>query len=441
MVSAPSLSDLLSSYRADRSKSVTLPMPSQRGHMPPRRVKVAFSAWVRPAPRSTVMAPLAVTEGTLTEYALGGPMCGCPSRLNRIRSMALASVTVPTVERALAPIRSWSTMIAVVSPSSTSTSGRASVGMKPCTKALYVSLISRCDSCAMVLNTSELLPEPETPVNTVSRRLGSSTLTSLRWFTRAPCTRIGSWRSATGSALLIGSPSVPVLTRLLVCHHPVDLEVHPGRGVAVGAALPGAATAPRLGLDGDRHRGARHVRADDRGPYLAVDPVHQPALGPLQLGGVPAGRAELPGVEPAARVAAGLPVVHAPLVGQVAGEVVGEGLVPAGQVAAGHGHPRGAGGRRGPGRRRGGRAGPVGRRDRFAAGVVAGGRHRRRSGLRGGHRPDDDLEHHPEQAQDEQRRGHGSDHRPDRPACGLGRILAPRGGHPAGRSGGPRAGG
>jgi hypothetical protein len=37
---------------------------------------------------------------------------------------------------ALAPMRSWSTMIAVVSPSSTSTSGRASVGMKPCTNAL-----------------------------------------------------------------------------------------------------------------------------------------------------------------------------------------------------------------------------------------------------------------------------------------------------------------
>ena len=41
-----------------------------------------------------------------------------------------------TVERGLEPIRSWSTRIAVVSPSSTSTSGRASVGMKPCTKAL-----------------------------------------------------------------------------------------------------------------------------------------------------------------------------------------------------------------------------------------------------------------------------------------------------------------
>src|ERR1700738_4950667 len=52
----------------------------------------------------------------------------------------------------------------------------------------------------MVLNTSELLPEPETPVNTVSRRFGISTLTSLRLFTRAPCTRIRSWRSATCSA-------------------------------------------------------------------------------------------------------------------------------------------------------------------------------------------------------------------------------------------------
>src|SRR3954447_11760262 len=172
-------------------------MPSQRGHMPPSRLNVAFLAWVRP-PRWTVIAPLAVTEGTLNEYALGGPMCGSPSLPNRIRSIAFASVAVPTVERGLAPIRSWSTMIAVVSPSRTSTSGRASVGMNPCTNALYVSLISRCDSAAMVPNTSELLPEPETPVNTVSRRFGMTTLTSLRLFTRAPWTRIRSWVSATG---------------------------------------------------------------------------------------------------------------------------------------------------------------------------------------------------------------------------------------------------
>src|SRR3712207_6354227 len=69
----------------------------------------------------------------------------------------------------------------------------------------------------MVLNTRELLPEPETPVNAVSRRFGISTLTSLRLFTRAPCTRIRSWLSAGCGAgdgvpgpvaVLIGTPSV-----------------------------------------------------------------------------------------------------------------------------------------------------------------------------------------------------------------------------------------
>ena len=115
--------------------SVTSPLPSQRGHMPPSRVKVAFSVFVF-VPRSTVIAPLPLTEGTLNEYALGEPMCGFPSLLKRMRSIALASVAVPTVERELAPIRSWSTMIAVVRPSSTSTSGRVSVGMNPCTNAL-----------------------------------------------------------------------------------------------------------------------------------------------------------------------------------------------------------------------------------------------------------------------------------------------------------------
>src|SRR3982074_3165499 len=69
----------------------------------------------------------------------------------------------------------------------------------------------------MVPNTSELLPEPETPVNTVSRRFGISTLLSLRLFTRAPCTRIRSWLSPACSAgdcvsvllaMLIVSPSV-----------------------------------------------------------------------------------------------------------------------------------------------------------------------------------------------------------------------------------------
>jgi hypothetical protein len=50
------------------------------------------------------------------------PGHGLPSRLSTIRSSACASVAVPTVDRALAPIRSWSTMVAALNPSSRSTS-------------------------------------------------------------------------------------------------------------------------------------------------------------------------------------------------------------------------------------------------------------------------------------------------------------------------------
>src|SRR5690606_3087520 len=60
------------------------------------------------------------------------------------------------------------------------------------------SLMRRWDSAAIVAKTSELLPEPDTPVNTVSRRFGISTLTSLRLFSRAPWTRMRSCRSAGG---------------------------------------------------------------------------------------------------------------------------------------------------------------------------------------------------------------------------------------------------
>src|SRR6478735_8745330 len=59
----------------------------------------------------------------------------------------------------------------------------------------------------MVPNTRELLPDPETPVNAVSRRFGISTSTSLRLLTRAPYTRIRSWLSAGGPGTgVIGSP-------------------------------------------------------------------------------------------------------------------------------------------------------------------------------------------------------------------------------------------
>jgi hypothetical protein len=52
---------------------------------------------------STVTAPAPLIEATLNENALREPMCGCPSRLNRMRSIALASVAVPTVERGWRP--------------------------------------------------------------------------------------------------------------------------------------------------------------------------------------------------------------------------------------------------------------------------------------------------------------------------------------------------
>src|SRR5664279_192092 len=83
----------------------------------------------------------------------------------------------------------------------------------------------RCDSAAIVPNTRELLPEPETPVNTVSRRLGSSTLTSLRLLTRAPCTRVRSWLSARCSA----GDGVSVLVAVLI----VSLSGEVGAAFAV----------------------------------------------------------------------------------------------------------------------------------------------------------------------------------------------------------------
>ena len=53
-----------------------------------------------------------------------------------MRSIALTSVAVPTVDRGFDPVGSWSTMIAVVMPSNMSTSGLPTVGIMPCKKAL-----------------------------------------------------------------------------------------------------------------------------------------------------------------------------------------------------------------------------------------------------------------------------------------------------------------
>src|SRR3982074_822658 len=98
----------------------------------------------------------------------------------------------------------------------------------------------------MVSNTRELLPEPETPVNTVSRRLGISMEMSLRLFTLAPWTRIRSCWSATCSAGAGVSARVAVL--------PVSSAAIAGRSaqlldadqVASGIADGGVANAVRL---------------------------------------------------------------------------------------------------------------------------------------------------------------------------------------------------
>jgi hypothetical protein len=69
----------------------------------------------------------------------------------------------------------------------------------------------------MVPNTSDDLPDPETPVNTVSRRLGISMLTSLRLFSRAPWTRIRSWLSGVccWEEAMIGHPARRALRHLV----------------------------------------------------------------------------------------------------------------------------------------------------------------------------------------------------------------------------------
>src|SRR4051812_15993001 len=86
----------------------------------------------------------------------------------------------------------------------------------------------------MVPKTSELLPEPDTPVKTVSRRFGISRLTSLRLFTRAPVTRIRSWLSATCSICCSDSPAA-------IAHQlPVGqfVRLAPGLDAAWGDAEP-----------------------------------------------------------------------------------------------------------------------------------------------------------------------------------------------------------
>ena len=111
------------------------------------------------------------------------------------------SVTVPRVERAPPPRRFWSTTIAVDRPSIRSASGWPSFGRKPRTNAENVSLSCRCASAAIVSNTSDDLPDPETPTNAVIRRFGIRTVTSRRLFSRAPVTLMNSGMNSMQSSL------------------------------------------------------------------------------------------------------------------------------------------------------------------------------------------------------------------------------------------------
>src|SRR5690625_4175766 len=70
--------------------------------------------------------------------------------------------------------------------------------------------MSRRDSAAIVSKTSELLPDPDTPVKTVRRRLGRSTSTSLRLFSRAPRTLMRSCASAAGVVVVECCVVVPI---------------------------------------------------------------------------------------------------------------------------------------------------------------------------------------------------------------------------------------
>src|SRR5438093_55832 len=88
---------------------------------------------------------------------------------------------------------------------------------------------------SIVSKTSELLPEPETPVHTVSRRFGISTLTSLRLFSRAPCTRMRSCDWAACIEAVLG-----------ILHEARDVAV----GVLDGGHELAAADVARLLLDG-----------------------------------------------------------------------------------------------------------------------------------------------------------------------------------------------
>src|SRR3954466_15833847 len=101
---------------------------------------------------------------------------------------------VPTVERGFFDVDFWSIETAGERPSMKSTSG-LSIWPRNCRAyAESDSTERRCPSAKMVSKASDDLPEPDSPVKTMSESRGRSIETSLRLCSRAP--RMISW-SAT----------------------------------------------------------------------------------------------------------------------------------------------------------------------------------------------------------------------------------------------------
>src|SRR6266498_894569 len=124
--------------------------------------------------------------GSLKENRLALPTGGRPTREKSRRSTVAISVTVPTVEREPPPSGFWSTTTAMLRFLISSTCGGEMRGRKLRTKTLKFSFNRRCDSLAIVSNTIEDLPEPDTPVKMVIFRLGMRRVTFFRLFSRAP---------------------------------------------------------------------------------------------------------------------------------------------------------------------------------------------------------------------------------------------------------------
>src|SRR5271157_2131348 len=70
---------------------------------------------------------------------------------------------------------------------------------------LKFSFIWRCASVAIVSNTIDDLPEPETPVKMVILRLGMRSETFLRLFSRAPRISMYSWGMVSSTACYFDS--------------------------------------------------------------------------------------------------------------------------------------------------------------------------------------------------------------------------------------------